>query len=341
MRKNYSSKTFSGMLFLLVLGAIFWAIEAKTEPIRFPQEGKPAELYSNQTGDDLRQLYLEAIGSAKRSVLLMIYTFTDERLIQVLKEKVREGLDVQIICDAEACRKLPRRLGDSVPLFRCCPDGLMHQKILVVDKQKIWIGSANFTGDSLQINGNLVTAFDSKEMASAIYSKAENMLAESEESVRMQHEFIIGGQKVELYFFPDYPFGVQRLIQLIQAAKKTVRVAMFTWTRFDLARSIVDAHKRGVQTAVAIDNHAGKGAGASVVALLMKGGVPVRFNEGNSLLHYKMLYIDGQTLVNGSANWTKAAFTQNEDCYMILHDLTPTQKQFLERLWDRIVAESI
>ena len=58
------------------------------------------------------------------------------------------------------------------------------------------------------------------------------------------------------------------------------------------------------------------------------------------LLHHKFILIDDQTLLVGSANWTKAAFYKNSDCFLILHNLTDDQKTFMNRLWTRLEAES-
>ena len=45
---------------------------------------------------------------------------------------------------------------------------------------------------------------------------------------------------------------------------------MFTWTRPDLAKEIISAANRGVDTEVVIDYYAGKGAGENVVKMLVK-----------------------------------------------------------------------
>ncbi len=46
-----------------------------------------------------------------------------------------------------------------------------------------------------------------------------------------------------------------------------------------------------------------------------------------------MLTVDKEILVNGSANWTSAAFSKNDDCFVILHDLNDAQKNVIEELW--------
>ena len=111
---------------------------------------------------------------------------------------------------------------------------------------------------------------------------------------------------------------------------------MFTWTRRDLAKAIIAAKARGVDVQVVIDHYQGNGAGAPIVKLLKQGGVSVRLSQGGPLLHHKFLYVDGKILVNGSANWTKAAFTANDDCFMILYNLTDKQSERMDDLWEAI-----
>lgn len=323
----------------LILLGFYWMTETVTA-VRFPAANQPAELYANEANDDLRGTIVAGMQEAKQSILLIIYALTDESVISCLREKSEAGVAVKVICDAKASPNIVRRLGSKINILRRIGTGLMHQKILVVDSAKVWIGSANMTGESLRMHGNLITAMESQELAASIKEKAETM-AEYDTGPRFLHRnFTIGGQSVELWFFPDDVHGVERLVELIRAAKKTVRVAMFTWTRRDLAQEIIDAKRRGIKAEVVIDRSSGKGVSAIIVKLLQKEGVATKLSQGNVLFHHKFLYIDERILVNGSANWTKAAFTKNDDCFIILHDLTGKQKKQMNTLWDIIMAEA-
>jgi len=334
--KNYLFSAFVS----LILGYAFW-INGDLNNIRLPESGMPAELYANQNSDDLTKTFTAAIDSAEHSVLLMIYSLTDPKIISSLKQKSQQGIEVRVICDAKASPYADSKLGSKVTTIRRFGPGLMHQKILVIDEHKTWLGSANMTTESLRMHGNLVMAMDDPILAGAIMNKARTMKVEGHDLAFPFQYFNIGGQKAELWFLPDNKNAIDRLKTLIQGAKKTVRVAMFTWTRQDLAQEIIAASKRGIQTEVVIDHYAGKGASAKIVKLLKKNNIAVNLSRGGPLLHHKFLYIDGKTLVNGSANWTKAAFTQNDDCFMVLHDLTTPQKESMEMLWHTIRAESV
>jgi cardiolipin synthase A/B len=333
-------QTFLSAITMMLLWCVFWISES-FQTVHLPNAGQPAELYANQTNDDLRQVILAGIKNAKQSVILIIYSLTDGAVITSLKEKSEEGIPVKVICDAKASPYAAQKLGTKVEVLRRNSPGLMHQKILVVDGTHTWVGSANMTGESLRLHGNLITVLNCPELAAMITQKA-NVMAEYDVSPAISHqEFPIGEQSVEMWFLPDNRDAAKHLVELIQSAEKTVRVAMFTWTRNDLANAVIEARKRGVDADVILDRTSSQGASAKIAQLLRKGGIPITLNQGNGLLHHKFLYIDGKTLVNGSANWTKAAFTKNDDCFIILHDLTEEQKNHMDNLWDVMKADSI
>lgn len=328
-----------GTLVSLFLLLIYWAVSALNPP-RLPAAGEPAQLYANQIRDDLRSVFLSGMNEAQRSILLIIYTLTDDQIIKGLRAKADEGVDVWVIYDAKASPSTGRRLGSKVRTFKRISKGLMHQKIMVIDDKKVLIGSANMTGESLRLHGNLITVLDSAEMAAQVVAKARMISKQDDRDSLLHSDHWIGGQRVEFWFLPDDPLAVDRLKQLIRSAEKAVRVAMFTWTRNDLADEVIAAKNRGLQAEVVIDRHSGQGASAEIVQRLLLGGIPVRLSQGNGLLHHKFLYIDDKILVNGSANWTKAAFTKNDDCYIVLHELTKPQQECMERLWQVVSLDS-
>lgn len=327
-------------LFIMTILCGFWIQETRTSPHVAIEESGSVRLFANQTNDDLTKEIAAAIGNAKESVRLIVYTLTDQTIIKALRKKSSEGVPVSVIYDAAASPNVNARLGSRVATIRCIGPGRMHQKILVIDGKSTWIGSANMTPESLRIHGNLITAIDHPALAQHILAKSETATIEGFEDSFPHMEFNAGGQQMEMSFLPDDGAAVSRLKELISTAKKTVRVAMFTWTRQDLAQAVAEASQRGVDVEVVIDSYQGKGSSAKIVKMLKEKGIRVALSPAGSLLHHKFLYIDKTTLVNGSANWTNAAFTQNDDCFIIMHGLTPRQREQMEALWNVIRAEA-
>lgn len=343
MRKKRKVKSWNHLLWSLICTltvACFYWLSASYQAVQQPSASRPTELYSNQTRDDLRSAFIQAINEASQSIYLSIYSLTDRSLIAELRKKSEEGVDVTVIYDADASEGVHRKLGKKVHAVSRKGRGLMHQKILVVDDLKCWIGSANFTPTSLRSHGNLVLGFYCPELAKTLKEKAQTLAREGKVKTIASRNFQINGQKVEMRFLPDDADAVARIKQLIRSAKKTIKIAMFTWTRRDFANEVIEANKRGVRTEVVLDRNSGQGVSALALDILQRNGIPVRVSQGTPLLHHKFMIVDDEILVNGSANWTKAAFTQNDDCFIVLHDLTTEQKNRLEQLWEVILEES-
>lgn len=249
-------------------------------------------------------------------------------MIGALSEQIQKQIPTTIYYDSGGSPKVFKYLrgGDIHPIRN---SGLMHQKIVVLDKEMVFIGSANMTSASLRMHDNLVVGLMSRTVA--------RFLEEHEPFSPGYLRTTVGGQTMELWLLPD-PRG-HALIELrkqIRSAKKSIRIALFTFTHQGLIEEVIDAHHRGVQVAIVVDMHSGVGASAKAVEKLKKAGVPIFLSRGVQLLHHKFVYIDEQTLVTGSANWTKAAFYKNSDCVLALHHLNEDQKHFMNALWRKV-----
>jgi cardiolipin synthase len=310
-----------------------------TQPTKLPSSNAPVELYSNQTQDDLTYLFQQAIESAKESITLIIYALTDPIIIQTLQKKGEAGIQIYIVCDAKASPGISRRLPQATIVKRF-GKGLMHQKILIIDNKQIWLGSANLTTSSLNIHGNLIMSLENPALAQALTERAKSMDEDGGYTPLLHRETTVGPQNLELWVLPDDPNAVQRMIALFRSAKKSIKVAMFTWTRIDFTEELIDAAKRGVRVEAIIDRYSGKGVSAKIVRLLEEGGIPVRLSTGHKLLHHKFAYIDDSILVNGSANWTNAAFKENDDYFIVLYPLIPEQQAKMNQLWNVLLRES-
>jgi phosphatidylserine/phosphatidylglycerophosphate/cardiolipin synthase-like enzyme len=334
-------KSSLGGLILVLLTAIFTLGESFKEsaPIVLPACNHPVELYSNQAQDDLSNLHLTAIKSAKQSVTLVIYSLIDQQIIAALQEKCHEGIPVHIVCDAKASLGIGRKL-QGANIVKRISQGLMHQKILIIDQKHIVLGSANMTHDSLRVHGNLVMALENPPLAELMTAKILSMDEEGKHTPLMNQKFKSGGQDIELWELPDDQEAANRVIQLLRTAKKTIKVAMYTWTRRDFTQELINAANRGVKVEAVIDRYSGKGASAKIVEMLERGGIPVHLSTGQGLLHYKFAYIDEKILINGSANWTAAAFKDNDDCFLVIQPLTSQQKNKMNDVWKNVWQRS-
>lgn len=340
--KRLTTRLFWTILLTVLSLAVFEIGQTSLNTPSSLSAGEPAELYSTETRDDLQKIFSQGIQSATRSVHLIVYTLTDTQIIRSLRRKAEEGVEVRLICNADSAGDLPRKLGRKVKLFlkKGKNQGIMHQKILLVDEQKIWIGSANMTPSSLKMHGNLVLGCHHPQMGALIKKKFDQMSLPGPVKPILPQGFLVGEQKLELWFFPDTKKGPTKLQKLMRNAKKSIRIAMFTWTREDLAQEVLAARERGVDVQIAMDRNSSEQISGKIYRFFSDAGVPVLRNNREGLLHHKCLIIDDTILINGSANWTHYAFARNDDCMIILYDLNQEQKAFLDKMWNELIQES-
>jgi cardiolipin synthase A/B len=307
---------------LLIVFLVFYFVEQRDlEEIK---PDTPPVLYATVCHDNLETLFTEAIEKAKHSIFLVMYSLSDERVIKALNEQAQRGVAVCVMHDLSTHQTGFQKLVPKIENKGIKQGGLMHQKILIVDEEKVWIGSANWTTESLKLHDNLVVGLIDRGFAKGILNGKPFMSLNS------------GSQQIEYWDLPTMgKEGLERLIELMDGAQKTIKVAMFTWTHPDLATAAIRAHQRGVEVQIVHDLGQANGICSKTVMRLVKAGIPVKISSGLGLLHHKFAWIDENFLVNGSANWTRSAFTKNRDCFLILHRLTPLQNAKLKVLWER------
>ncbi len=309
----------------------FWLIKHSSRAT-IPKAGERPCFYSNQCRQDLRLTLLTALKTAQESIHLTVFGLSDPAVVDALENKIDSGVDTKVYYDpgGGSLRLSKPHHRNSFTAIR--KSGLMHQKILVIDRDLVMLGSANMTSASLRMHDNLIVGLRSGKVAEFLMNQTPFSSGYLKTSV--------GGQSVEIWLLPD-PRGhaLSDLRHHLRSAKKTIHIALFTLTHPLLLDDILAAKRRGVAVTLVIDAHSGLGASSKAIEKLRKGDITILFSQGLQLLHHKFVLIDKQTLISGSANWTKAAFLKNSDCLLILHQLSPDQKRYIGRLWRRIVTE--
>jgi phosphatidylserine/phosphatidylglycerophosphate/cardiolipin synthase-like enzyme len=238
---------------------------------------------------------------------------------------------VRIDYDPTASLPLPSLLHSKTLLQARLSKGLMHRKILIIDQTAVYLGSANLTPPSLHHHSNFVLGLYHPELASFLTQNDSGMLRTA-----------VGSQELECYLLPETKaLALKRLLSLIQSAKRTIHIAMFTLTHPEITAALSQAVLRGVHVHAAIDHYSANGASKKSVEALRSAKASVHLSRGSELLHHKWALIDEEIFAMGSANWTKAAFTRNEDFLLILSSLNKTQKKFILDLYRILEVESI
>jgi phosphatidylserine/phosphatidylglycerophosphate/cardiolipin synthase-like enzyme len=295
---------------------------------------KETAIYSTDLNDALQKAITTDLYEAKESITLLTYTLSDPAVMKALKNKKKEGLDVRVMIDCKASPQA-RYLVPEIDVKRRACKGLMHYKLLVIDHRYVWVGSANYTGDSLKLSSNVIERLDNPELAKEIEKRYDSFVTEGP----FHNVPPIIQDKLEFWFLPDSD-GVTRIKQLMRGAQKSIKVAMYTFTRKDFADTLVRAKNRGVNVEVVMDKGMAEGASKRTVDFLKMNGIPVYIRKGEGLMHNKFMLIDDNIWVHGSANWTRMAFTQNDDYFIVHLGLNSEKREEVLKIWQALLQKS-
>ncbi len=317
------------LLILCVLG-LSWCGSAYRKANRpLILVGDPPALFSGQMHDDLATILMRSLKQARTSVYLEVFTLSDPNVVDALNHLAHRGVRVQIATDRQSIALFTKL--DPKITFKVIPSsGIMHRKILVIDSELVWLGSANITEESLNLHHNLLVGVRDKELAKFLDGDSQD----SERSIN------IAGQSVLIGKLPQWRKAMNQLIEHIDRAEHSIRIAMFSWTRPEIADALIRAKGRGIATQVVLDRRCAQSINEAIVHKLVEGGIAVRLSLGLPLLHYKFAWIDERMLWTGSTNWTSAGFSKNQELVVRFPQLTYGQQRWMTKLWSRCWLEA-
>lgn len=300
------AKKFKVVLLPLLIG-LFLIIYCLHTP--FPSSKSKIKVYSTHNHNDLHLLLTQAIKKAKKSLYLKTYALTDSAIISLLKKKSEDGVKVHLYYHKNVSPKLECLKRPNFYLHPIQEKGLMHEKIWIIDEKFVFLGSANITYSSLKMHENCVVGIFSPELA-------HQLITNRPEKINMKIE----NHDFEFYSLPNKNALIV-LLDRINKAKSKISVSLFTFTHPLLVKKLIEMHQKGLKVSVTVDGYTAQGASRIALNQLKKAGVRTYCTHGPQLYHHKWALIDEDTLILGSANWTKAAFTKNKDFILILHPL--------------------
>lgn len=287
-----------------------------------------ASLYFTDNGQRLDRLISKSIRSTKSSLFIQIYTFNENLIREEINHLLKKGQSVSIYQPKnQSLNLISSPLLEKKQANHCT--GLMHKKLLIIDEFFCHLGSANFTRNSLVSHLNTWACLPSYELAHTIRAK------------KAHHTFTVGSQLIEYFETPrDQKIALNRIVELIKSAQKSLKIAMYTLTHQNLTQTVIKAHQKGIAVKVYVDMRSAKGTSKKCVQQLQEAGVPTFFPLGVEMTHHKTCEIDGKHLIMGSLNWTESAFKRNEESLLFLYDLDKQQKKELHKMWKRLYARS-
>src|SRR5262245_6386682 len=117
----------------------------------------------------------------------------------------------------------------------------------------------------------------------------------------------------EVFFSPNAGTSA-KIVQEINQALSTIDIAIYSFTRDEIADALIAAKSRGVQIRILADSSQASGTGSDIPRLETAGFQLKRTNgAGGGILHDKFAIFDRRLIVTGSYNWSTNAEENNDE----------------------------
>lgn len=323
---------------LALAAACGWALACPAAPFRVDVDPFYAEtMLKGKFGDKpvyfflgpsptMEKAVLAFIGSATQTLDVCVYDLDLPEFAQALLDAHRRGVQVRVVLadeNAEKAYAVADQLKEMTALgiltLAHNRSGLMHNKFMIADGVRVWTGSYNLTRNCSRFNDNHAIVLESPELA-------ENYELEWREMFEKRHgkrfayptphpEVDIGGVVVHNLFTPEDDVRGALVAEMAKATNE-IAILAFSFTDGDLTEAVRAAIGRQVRVMIVLDSGMATHPGANTKDLEAMGA-NVRMSPG-VLLHHKVVVVDRQTVVLGSANFSGAAFDKNDENVLIV-----------------------
>lgn len=146
---------------------------------------------------------------------------------------------------------------------------------------------------------------------------------------------------VEAHFSPGEGC-LRRIRGMLDGARRSADLCVYTITDNRISERIVAAHRRGVVVRVVTDDEKARDPGSDVVDLA-RVGIRVLVDDSPFFMHHKFAIFDDDVLLTGSYNWTRSAADNNEENLILSNDrrLVTSFRTEFERLWTKFAANAL
>lgn len=109
----------------------------------------------------------------------------------------------------------------------------------------------------------------------------------------------------------------EAIVSEIRQARHTILVQAYSFTSAPIAQALIEAKRRGVNVELVVDKSQVNAKGEQV-RVCQESGILTRIDSQHSIAHNKVMVIDGETVITGSFNFSRAAEEQNAENLVIL-----------------------
>ena len=300
---------------------------------------------SNRPAESIADPVIASINSATRTVDAATYEFNLPAMADALIAARNRGILVRLLTDTDTVleygEQLQRVIAAGIPMVEDGRNAIMHDKFVIADGAIVWTGSWNFTENDTYRNNNSMIGITSPEMVANYQAEFDEMFVKrqfgAESTVNTPYpQFTVNDIVVENYFSPDDGVA-DHILSAINGATQSIAFAACTCTRSDFTEAMLERAQAGVSVEGVYETRQVNSGSDQSYGVLFPAGLPVLLDGNPYTMHHKFIVVDGQTVIVGSYNFTKAAEQKNDENVLIIHDADIAQLYWNEfkRVWQQ------
>ncbi len=303
-------------------------------------------------GTGIDQYVKKDIDSAVRTIDVTSFDLNNPVLVNAMAAAAKRGVRVRVVYDGlngahdlentatnnKGYDALAVLSGANIPMVDGGrTNGLMHDKMVIIDSQIVYMGSWNLSyNDTYRNNNNLLRITDPRIIAN-YQGKFDELFVNKRFGTAARYKapapvLDIDGVRVETYFSPADRV-TEKLVAYVQGAKQQVHTMIYTFTEETLANALIERSWAWLKVEGVIEN---RGASQGVLPALFCARLPFRLDGNKYTMHHKVLIIDNQIVITGSFNFTRAAGEVNDDNVLVIH--SPAVAALYEQEFQKIYA---
>ncbi len=314
--------------------------------------GVSSGVNANQNVDFVSKV-VERINNAKRSLDIALYSLSGtvgDNLANAIVSAKNRGVKVRVIGEYDNRNSTSYQYlnNNGIPYINDRfgnndGTGLHHNKFFIIDYRggapdSIWVitGSWNPTDPGTNDDRQNIIEIQDVALAGAYTVEFNEMWGSNTEVPDAQysrfssrkynntpHTFKINGNRIQNYFSPS-DFTNSKIGKTLGKAQKSINGAILTFTRRDLADTVIATKNEGKKARIILSNNTDTN---SQFSYMQSNGVDIRlkgFSDG--LLHHKYAIVDAEpygypaSVITGSHNWSSSAENSNDENTLIIQN---------------------
>ncbi len=271
---------------------------------------KSLNVYFSKKDNNISQKIINDIKSAKKSITLALYQFSNKNIYNALVTQYNKGVQITIYTDDREYNKTEQNLFDDLEAkgIKVYKDSskraLMHNKILVIDKKISWFGSGNYSYHAFGQNYEDFLRAQDANLSSFFYKRIYELINKIKDDSYYENYFI------KAYLTPNSKVH-NAIIDAINQAQSSITLLEFLLTDSEIADALIQAKERGVKISCIL-NSAEMNDQYSQAEKLENNGIKIDYlGDYNHRFHNKIIIIDKKLVITGSYTLSKSAYKAN------------------------------